>query len=185
MEKVATRFLRHICKSRIKKSVSDNIIEVENVYNILSKPHLQPRPRGKLYHVVISKTNINNAKQLNFWLTNLVFNQIHKQIKDSNMYINYLFVLEYPSVISTGLRRITSTNLHAHLTINTNIPERFLECTLADIVKTKGELYMENITDRLDKEDLAFYLTKQSKCNFFLTHDHFNYKVDFRSGSSQ
>ena len=115
------RFLRHITKSRFRKNVQDNILEIENAYYILTKENLQPRPNGRLYHLVISKTYTNNARKLNFELTNLLFNRIHRIIRKTPYYLNYLFVLEYPKAVSVGYRNIANTDLHAHLTINTNL----------------------------------------------------------------
>jgi hypothetical protein len=179
------RFLRHITKSRFRKRVQDNILEIENAYYILTKEHLQPRPNGKLYHLVISKTSTNNARHFNFKLTNLLFNRIHRVIRNTPYYLNYLFVLEYPKAVSVGYRKITNTDLHAHLTINSNLGYTKLFNIFENRLRNGLHFYMEEITERDDKENLITYFTKQSKeTNQFLTFDHYNYKIDFLTTSS-
>jgi hypothetical protein len=98
------------------------MIEIENVYEILTKSYLQPRPHGRLYHIVISNTKSTSARDLTFRLTNHFFNRVHRELRKTNFYLNYLFVLEYPKAVSLPMRRIESVDLHAHATINTNIP---------------------------------------------------------------
>ena len=184
MKPVATRFLRHISKSRFRKSIADNMIEIENVYGILTKPYLQPRPHGRLYHIVISNTKSTSARDLTFRLTHHFFNRVHRELRKTNFYLNYLFVLEYPKAVSLPMRRIESVDLHAHATINTNIPYLQLGKVLDNILNQRINYYIEDITDRADKENLVQYVTKQSRDNHFLTHDHFNYKIDHRTGST-
>jgi hypothetical protein len=178
---ILTSFIKHISKSRTKKSIAENIMDIENAYLILTKPHLQPEAKGRLYNIVIGKTKINNAKALNFKLTNLLFKRIHQKLKDTNYYLNYLFVLEYPTGVALGLRNINNTDLHAHITINTNLPQPHLEKVFRTVLRQDLHFYLEDISDRLDLGGLANYYTKQSRLNDFLTHEHYNYKIDYRS----
>jgi hypothetical protein len=178
---ILTRFIRHTTKSRIKKTIVENIQDVENAYLILSKPHLQPKAEGRLYHITINHTKTNNAKELNFKLTNNLFRRIHRQLKQTHYYLNYLFVLEYPYRVSIGMKNIKDTNLHAHITLNTNLPHHLLEKAFKVLLREDLHFYIEDITFRLDIEDLSGYITKQSRLNDFLTHDHYNYKIDYRS----
>jgi hypothetical protein len=52
-------------------------------------------------------------------LTHHFFNRVHRELRKTNLYINYLFVLGYPKAVSLPMRRIESADLHAHVTINT------------------------------------------------------------------
>lgn len=183
-KKIATRFLRHISKSRFRKSIEDNMIDIENAYSILCKPHLQPKPNGRLYHIVLSNTKTNHAADLNFKLTNHFFNKVHREIKKTNFYVNYLFVLEYPKAVSLPLRRIETVDIHAHITINTNIPYVQVGKIFDNILRKDIHYYIEDITCRADVDDLVHYFFKQSKENQFLTSHHYNYKIDYRTGSS-
>ena len=177
-----SRFIRYISKSRFKNlSVEENKIECENAFAIISNSRIQPRPNGKLYHVVISNTKTTNVKELNFLLTNRFFNRIHREIRHTPLYINYLFILEYPKAVSVLVKRITTADLHIHITINTNISYFQLGRIFDTMLRKDLHFYIEDISVRLDKFGLINYLTKQSLKNRFLTHDHFGYKIDYKT----
>lgn len=178
---ILTRFTTHLAKGREKNTINENIQDIENAYLILTKPHLQPKSGGRLFHITINHTKTSNAKALNFKLTNHLFRKIHRQLKATDYYLNYLFVLEYPFRLSTGMKKIEHVDLHAHITLNTNIPQPLLERAFRAILRNDLHFYIEDITFRLDKEGLSGYFTKQSRLNDFLTHEHYNYKIDYRS----
>jgi hypothetical protein len=178
---ITTSFIKHISKTRDRKSIEENVIDIQNAYLILTKEHLQPKANGRLYHIVLKETGTNNAKFLNFQLTNKLFRPIHKKLKDTPYYLNYLFVLEYPKKVSTLQRGIWSTDLHAHIAINTNIPEDALRTIFIESFNIYFDFYMSDETERNDKESFSSYLTKQAQNNYFLTHEHYNYNIDYRS----
>lgn len=170
-----------ISKSRAKRSYDDIIADIQNANYILTQPHFNPKPNGNLYHVVIGKTKIDRAEVLHFNLTNNLFNRIHKEIDRDTSYINYLFILEYPKALSMGIEIPTSTELHAHIIINTNIPQSILKSKLQEKLPIDFHLYFENISDRTDNGNLVDYFTKQATINYFFTNKHYNYKILFNS----
>jgi hypothetical protein len=172
---------RNTSTSRIIMTPKDIITDVENAYHLLINPKYYPHPNGMLYHIVIQNTKTNKAETLNFQLTNLLFNRINKETSSTSFYLNYLFVLEYPEALSIGLELPTNIDLHAHIAINTNIPEPDLEITIKEKLPPHFSLFIENITDRNDKPNLIHYFTKQATINYFLTDKHYNYKILFNS----
>jgi hypothetical protein len=173
----------HKSKDKTTTTIKERIIDIENAFSLLNKPHLQPQPDGRLYNCVLNTTNTNRAEVLNFKLTNQLFNRIHQRLRKSKYYLNYLFVIEYSKVLSLGKYVTKQTNIHAHIIINSNIPQEHLEKILKNRLDTgiAKYLFLEDITNRNDKDYLAHYLTKQAQSNYLLTDKHYNYKIDYRS----
>jgi len=92
--------------------------------------------------------------------------------------------LEYPKAVSLPMRRIETVDIHAHIIINTNIPYIQVGKIFDNILRKDIHYYIEDITCRADVNDLVNYFFKQSKENQFLTSHHYNYKIDYRTGSS-
>ena len=127
--------------------------------------------------ITINNTNCNTAKELRFNLTNRFFNKIHKEHKQSFEVLNYLFVIEYPTIVSMGNFIPNSCKPHTHIILETTLPIEVIRNYIKTIfdIKRKKDIYIENIAKRDDKLNYANYLTKQIN---ILTDDNYNYKIN-------
>ena len=57
---------------------------------------------GDFYFVTITKNQSPHARDLNFQITNGLFNRIWKDYKHSREFTNYIFVIEYPEGTKTA-----------------------------------------------------------------------------------
>jgi hypothetical protein len=125
----------------------------------------------------ITNTNAKNIEDLNFKLTNKVFNSLRKQFYCEK--INYLFVIEYPEIISKGnymIDHLEKIEFHAHIIIDTSIPIYAVKNKLVDILGEKCDIYIENISPRDDKEKYIKYLVKQNK---YFNYKSYNFKMNY------
>jgi hypothetical protein len=127
--------------------------------------------------ITINNTNCKTAKELRFNLTNRFFNKIYKDYIQSFEVLNYLFVIEYPTIVSMGNYIPNSCNPHTHIILETTLQIEVIRNYIKTIfdIKRKKDIYIENITKRDDKLNYANYLTKQID---ILTDDNYNYKIN-------
>lgn len=130
---------------------------------------------NKMLSITITDTIAKHEKDLQHLLTNKLFNRIHRDYKHTTEHINYLFVIEYPEVVSKGQYLPTKIDTHTHIVVNTSIPKEIIEYYIN--YSTKGNVYIEDITKRLDRNNYINYLIKQGNNNL-LTDDNYNYKID-------
>ena len=126
--------------------------------------------------ITINNTNCNTAKELRFNLTNRLFNKIHKDYKQSFEVLNYLYVIEYPTIVSMGDFTPNSCKPHTHIILETTLPIEVIKEYIITIFKIKGkkDIYIEDITKRNDKSNYVNYLIKQKE---LFTIDNYNYKI--------
>lgn len=150
-----------------------NIIkrDIETIFNKLIKSPYQT------YFITYGRFNKKTVKEVNFLLKNKLMNYIWKDNRSSFHIINYLFVIEYPEIITNPslkyFENIDKIDYHAHLIINTTLPKLTLEYYIKTLLEN-NDVDFQNITKRKDMEKLSGYLTKQSE---FLTTDSYEYKL--------
>ena len=164
-------------RSKLLKKTKDNpdfITEITRVFNILSK-------REKLFMISIEGIPTPHIQDLNFQLTNKFFNTIHRNIKNTKEFINYLFIIEYGGIISKEKEFdnfINDLGIHTHCIVNTSLSKTELEYYINTCFKKIPDYKIQNISRSDTKEDLLNYLLKQNKNNL-LTSDSYNYKINY------
>jgi hypothetical protein len=131
--------------------------------------------KGDFYFVTITKNHSPHAKDLNFQITNGLFNRIWKDYKHSKEFTNYIFVIEYPEAISKidkPIDKLNSCSVHSHILVNTTLSENTLNYYLNTTFK-HADIKKELINKRPDKKELINYFIKQN----FLEDDCYNYKA--------
>jgi hypothetical protein len=130
--------------------------------------------------LTITHTNAKHLSDLRFQLTNLLFNRIHKDYKNTREHLNYLYVIEYSEVISKGQYIPNRCDIHTHIVLNTSIPKETIEY-YSNSVFHSGSIRLldevvkiEDITKRTDKNKYIDYLLKQKH---LFTSDNYNYKI--------
>lgn len=131
--------------------------------------------RGDFYFITITKNKSPHAKDLNFKITNGLFNRIWKDYKHSKEFTNYIFVIEYPEAISKmdmPIDKLNSCSVHSHILVNTTLTEKTLDYYL-NTTFSNANIKKERINQRPDKKELINYFIKQN----FLEDDCYNYKA--------
>lgn len=155
------------------KDTKDFIQDITNAYSILSK-------KKKLYMITLEGIYTPHTRDLGFQLTNKFFNSIHKDIRHSYEYINYLFIIEYGGIISKEKEfdnYIEDLGIHAHCIVNTSITKEHLEYYINSLFKSPPNYKIQDISKSDTKENLLNYLLKQSKSGL-LTSESYNYKIN-------
>ena len=132
--------------------------------------------KSEIIKLDLTNTNAKHIEDLNFKLTNKVFNSLHKQFYYEKL--NYLFVIEYPEIVSRGnymIDHIDKVEFHSHIVIDTSIPFTILQKKIVDILGEQCDIYFENISIRNDKKNYINYLVKQNK---YLNYKSYNFKID-------
>ena len=127
----------------------------------------------------INYTNSKHTKDLNFKLTNKVFNSLHKQFYYEKL--NYLFVIEYNEILSRGnylIDDLDEVRVHTHIVVDTTIPLTILQKKFKNVLGKQSDIYSENITKRNDKNIYINYLVKQNRENNYLTFNSYNFKIN-------
>ena len=127
----------------------------------------------------ILRVEPHHIKDLQFLITNKLFNSIHKDYKNSFEHLDYLFVIEYGGIISK--RNVFNTEIkdlgiHCHCLVNTTLPTNVLEHYINTCFKKIPNYKIDNISKSNTKEDLLKYFLKQSKSGF-LNRESYNYKI--------
>lgn len=147
-------------------------------FNKLIKQNNFPSNYNRTLSMTITHTKAKHLLDLRYTLTNLLFNKIHKDYKNTLDHINYLYVIEYSEVVSKGLFVPNRCDIHTHIVVNTSIPKETIEYYAHNIVRTENTLEdvirVEDITKRTDKYNYINYLLKQKH---IFTTDNYNYKI--------
>lgn len=149
-------------------------------FNKLINQDKFPVNYNRTLSITITHTNSKHLKDLRYTLTNLFFNKIHKDYKNTLEHINYLFVIEYSEVVSKGQLVPKKCDIHTHIVVNTSIPKDTIEYYANDVFPSESQnklekvVMVEDITKRDDKYNYINYLLKQK--NIFTT-DNYNYKI--------
>lgn len=126
-----------------------------------------------IYSITINNTGCKTTQELRYYLTNKLFNQIHKNYKNSFEKLNYLFVIEYPTKVSMGNQIPDTCEVHTHIILETTLSPQHIQFYIEATFRNPY-IYIEDITKRNDKNDFIGYLTKQRN---LLTTDNYNYKI--------
>ena len=113
--------IKHISKDKLYKTTDMAVKELIRIYEIWLSQKQYPTSVNKTYHITVGETNAKHESDLHFILTNNLFNRINREIRNTLDHLNYIFVIEYPEVISQGLLLPTNCNVHAHIVLNTSI----------------------------------------------------------------
>lgn len=157
----------------LKKSLTNDIVtDISKAFNLLSK-------KDKLYFITIEGISYPHIKDMNFELTNRLFNTIHKEYRNTFEFMNYLFIIEYGGVISkTKLfdTLIEDLGIHCHCLVNTSLTKIQLEYYINTSLKKVPNVDIQDISKSDTKEYLLNYFTKQNKSGL-MTRDSYNYKI--------
>lgn len=165
-----------------KEEITDTFNVVDDIrygFECLMSQTLKEPTKSNIIKFDINYTNSKHKEDLNFKLTNKVFNSLHKQFYYEKL--NYLFVIENNEIISRGnylLDDLDEVGVHTHIVIDTTIPFSILQKKLVDVLGKQSDIYSENITNRNDKIFYINYLIKQNKHNKYLTLKSYNFKVN-------
>jgi len=159
----------------IKKNPNtpDFISDITRAYQILSK-------KESLYFITLTGIPTSHVEDLNFQLTNKLFNNIHKDYMNSSEYLNYLFIIEYGGIISKEQEYdnfIRNMGIHVHCLVNTSLSFPQLEFYIKNSFKRVPNCDFKNISKSSSKDELLNYLLKQNKTGL-MTSDSYNYKIN-------
>lgn len=126
-----------------------------------------------IFSITITDTDCKTTEELKFYLTNKLFNRIHKENKHSHEALNYLFVIEYPTKVSIGNQIPDNCEVHTHIVLGTTLLPQQIEYYIQTTFRNPN-VYIEDITKRNDKENYINYLIKQK---VYLTDSNYNYKI--------
>lgn len=170
-----------ITKKR-KEEVTDTFKVVDDIrygFECLISQTQKKEIKSSIIKFDINYTNSKHTKDLNFKLTNKVFNSLHKQFYYEKL--NYLFVIENNEILSRGnylIDDLDEVRVHSHIVIDTTIPLSILQNKFKNELGTQSDIYSEDITKRSDKCFYINYLVKQNKENNYLTFNSYNFKID-------
>jgi len=157
----------------LKKKGPKTIEQIRNDISIVYSQMI--RNDGLLFFITITKTKSPHAKDLNFCITNNLFNRVWKDYRKSMETLNYLFVIEYPTAISkkdSSLDDLLRCDIHSHIVVNTTLSKSTLEYYLNTCFEFT-DIQIQDITKRPDKANLINYFKKQD----YLEDCAYNYKV--------
>ena len=170
-------------KMVIKKNRSNGILEgidaeneVRYGFKCLISQIEKNDIKSEIIKIDLTFTNAKHREDMNFKLSNKVFNNLNKIYWYEKL--NYLFVVEYPEIVSKGnymIDNLDHVRVHTHIIIETSIPFYILEKKIVDVFGKQCDIYSENITKRNDKENYINYLVKQNK---YLNSKSYNFKID-------
>lgn len=153
-----------------KNNVKSTKMIVDDIRYSFDKILSQNNP---ILAITINGTHCKSTEELRFHLTNKYFNKLNKDYKNTSAIINYLFVIEYPTVVSQCLFVPKNCDVHTHIVLGTTISEKEIKQFTENVFKG-ADIHIKDITKRSDKLNYVNYLTKQRD---LLTIDNYNYKV--------
>ena len=166
-------------KHRGYKATDFVINDIKDAVSYLVSQRFPTNVTNSLYSITITNTGCKHEKDLNHLITNKLFNAIKNDYKASEEHTNYVFVIEYPEVISRGNYLPTNCNVHSHIVLNTSLNLKVVNSYLKNAFpKIKNiDIAIEDITNRNDKEQYKNYLVKQGISNRILSDSSYNYKI--------
>jgi hypothetical protein len=166
--------MRKLIKKTTKERTSQEVIkDMIYAFDVLLS-QVDKLKNNKMLAITITHTIAKHESDLRHLLTNKLFNTIYQDYKNTNEHINYLFVIEYPEVVSKGHYLPTDCGIHTHIVLNTSIHSENIKFYINQSLK--GDVYIEDITKRDDRNNYINYMIKQGKKNL-LTNDNYNYKI--------
>jgi hypothetical protein len=141
-------------------------------------PNSKKDTKSNIIKFDINYINSKHSKDLNFKLTNKVFNSLHKQFYNEKL--NYLFVIEYNEILSRGnylIDDLDEVGIHTHIVIDTTKPSSFFVKKFKNVLGLQSDIHFDNITNTKDKKFYINYLVKQNKENDYLKNESYNFKV--------
>ena len=145
--------------------------DIRYSFNLLSK-QIDENKIVKMLSITITDTIAKHLTDLRHLLTNSLFNTINTEHKKTNEIVNYLFVIEYPEAVSKGKIVPSNCNVHSHIILNTSLSKEVIKDYIQQ--STKGDIYIEDITKRNDRNNYVNYLVKQIE---LFTNENYNYKI--------
>jgi hypothetical protein len=155
-----------------KSKTTDNTTDITRAYNNLSQDK-------NLFFITLTGVPTTNVKDLNFQLTNNLFNTINADYRSSYEYINYLFIIEYGGAISkSNVSNLFLRNLglHAHCIVDTSLSQQQLDFYINTAFKKIPNYQIQDISQSTTKPALLNYLLKQNNTGL-MTKDSYNYKI--------
>lgn len=144
---------------------------------------------GRFYFITITDTLSPHPKDLNFTLTNKLFNTIWKDYKKSFEVVNYIFVIEYPGAITKKFKNykaaqielelLESCEVHTHIVLNTTLTKEVFESYIYTTFQNPN-IKTIDITDNPKRENLINYFKKQE----YLDDESYNYKITLKQPST-
>jgi len=160
-------------KKRGRKDINEIINDIMKSFKIIIN---EGKKRNfEFYHIVIKKTRAKHDRDLNFILTNKLFNTMNKFNNTIIDGINYIFVVEYSKVNSLGLRVTNDLGMHAHIFMSTCFSDDYLLNEIKSVFPESEDIFFENITKNNDIDSLSGYFCKQKQ---FLRDEGYNYKIN-------
>jgi hypothetical protein len=169
--------IKHISKDKLYKTTDMAVNELIRIYDIWLSQKKYPTSVNKTYHITVGETKAKHESDLHFILTNNLFNRINREIRNTLEHLNYIFVIEYPEIISQGFLIPTNCNVHAHIVLNTSLNKETLEYYLHSTFGNDSHIKVDDTTKRNDKGEFINYLLKQTKENKLLTDRSYNFKI--------
>jgi hypothetical protein len=173
-------YMTLIKKTSYYSETKDIEKDLRYAFNKLINQDKFPVKHNKTLSITITHTNSKHLQDLRYKLTNLLFNRLHRDYKNSLEHINYLYVIEYSEVVSKGQYVPKKCDIHTHIIINTSIPKDTIEYYSNNVFPTESHkpleelVKVEDITNRSDKYNYINYLLKQKH---LFTTDNYNYKI--------
>jgi hypothetical protein len=169
-----------ITKKR-KEEITDTFNIVDDIrygFDCLMSQTRIKQSKSDIIKFDINYTNSKHTKDLNFKLTNKVFNSLQTQFYYEKL--NYIFVIEYNEVLSRGnylIDDLDEVGIHTHIVIDTTIPSSFFVKKFKNVLGLQSDIHFDNITNRNDKKNYINYLVKQNKENDYLKNESYNFKI--------
>jgi hypothetical protein len=163
---------------------------LEDIYFDLSKTYSQMLTNsGCFYFITITDTLSPHPKDLNFTLTNKLFNKIWNDYKKSLEVVNYIFVIEYPGAITKKfkshkgaqieLELLDSCKVHSHIVLNTTLKKEVFESYIYSTFNNPN-IKTIDITNNSKRGNLINYFKKQE----YLNDECYNYKITLATPST-
>ncbi len=178
--------MKIITKNKDHKTLNEVKNDIRYSFDYILAKNKLKHQKQTLFKFDITNTKSKNTKHLNFDLKNKFLVKIERE--NPNEILDYLFVIEYDGKISIGNQEIDEVDfckVHSHLIINTTLPIDIFKNQLIktfpvstfeiDIRKNNCDVYIENLSKRIDKENYINYLIKQD----YLNEYSYNYRVKF------
>lgn len=178
--------MKIITKNRDTKTLVEAKNDIRYSFDYLIAKNNLKTQNQTLYKIDLTNTKSKHIKHLNFDLKNKFFVKLERE--NPNEILDYLFVIEYDGIISIGNQQIDEVDfckVHSHIVLNTSLPintliNQFIKIFPVstfeiDYRRKNCDVYIENFSKRIDKENYINYLTKQDYFDEYA----YNYKIKF------
>ena len=169
--------MKHFNKKRGYKTTSVAIADIKNACDYLVSQKDFTTGRNTILSITLTDTGCKHEKDLNHVITTRLFNTIKNDYRNSKEHTNYIFVIEYPEVISKGKHIPSNCKFHTHIVVNTSLAQSVIEDYIVKAFSPNVYKHIEDITNRNDRFNHSGYLIKQGAINYILSDDSYNYKI--------